>query len=276
VTDAGKNISGEGEEYKMVITIKKKEKDRLVFVIDGITPAFANTLRRMMIAETPTLAIHTVEITKNMSALYDEIIAHRLGLLPIKTDLKSYNTKEECKCKGKGCAMCQLDFSLKVSGPCMVMASDLVSKDPKCVPVHPDTPIVPLEKNKKLELTAKAKLGKGKEHMKFSPGLVYYRAYPSIEVKNCTEPKKCVEVCPKKVFREENNKLKIVNLEECDLCNACVDACGGCINVSQEENKFMFFIESWGQLSPKEILLKALDALDEKVDEFAKDLKKLK
>lgn len=272
--DAGRNISEGGGEYKVGIKIIKNEKDKMVFSIDGISPAMANTLRRMMIAEVPTLAICNVEFTKNMSALYDEIIAHRLGLIPIKTDLKSYNFSEECKCKGKGCAMCQLGLTLKATGPCVVKASDLESKDPKCVPVHPDMPIVTLEKGAKLELNAIAKLGKGKEHVKFSPGLVYYRAYPKIKILKDNE--KCMEVCPKKVFKMEGQKLKVADLEACDLCNACVESYKDSVDINYEEGKFIFFIESWGQMSLKNIMLTSLDMLNEKLDEFAKDLKKSK
>ncbi|MBU1204249.1 MAG: DNA-directed RNA polymerase subunit D [Nanoarchaeota archaeon] len=260
----------------MTITTLKKEKNKLIFTIQGINYVTANTLRRIMTAEVPTLAVETVEFTKNMSVLYDEVIAHRIGLIPIKTDLKSYNLREECKCKGKGCAMCQLKFSLKVAGPCTVMSSELKSKDPKCTPAYPDMPIVTLEKNKKLELTATAKLGKGKEHTKFIPGLVYYRAYPKIQIKSCNEPEKCARACPKKILEVKNQKLIVTRIEECDLCNACSNACPDCITTGQEQDKFIFFIESWGQLSPKEIFLKAIIVLNKKVDEFAKDLKKSK
>ncbi len=61
-----------------------------------------------MTEEVPTMAIEDVEFRKNNSILYDEIIAHRLGLVPLKTDLKSYNLPEKCKCKGEGCARFQL------------------------------------------------------------------------------------------------------------------------------------------------------------------------
>jgi len=260
----------------MEIKILKKEKNKLVFTIREISPAIANTLRRIMSVETPTLAIRTVEFIKNMSPLYDEIIAHRLGLIPLKTDLKSYNLPEECKCKGKGCALCQLKLSLKATGPCTVMASDLKSKDPKVSPVYPDMPIITLEKNKKLELVATAGLGKGKEHAKFSPGLIYYRAYPRIQIKECKEPQKAVEVCPKKILKLENHKLKITNVEECDMCGACVDACKQGIKITPEQDKFIFFIESWGQLTPKEIVLESLEVLRKKVDAFSKELKKSK
>src|SRR3990167_7411824 len=90
-----------------------KEQGKLSFILKDSDPIFANTLRRLMIDEVPTMAIEEVEFSKNNSILYDEIVAHRLGLIPLKTDMKSYNLPEKCKCKGEGCARCQLKLTLK-------------------------------------------------------------------------------------------------------------------------------------------------------------------
>ena len=57
------------------------------FTLSGASTAFANAFRRAMIGEVPTLAIEDVRIYDNTSALFDEMLAHRLGLIPIKTDL---------------------------------------------------------------------------------------------------------------------------------------------------------------------------------------------
>src|SRR3989344_9673583 len=165
----------------MEIQVLNNKDNKLSFLIKGINPPLTNALRRTIIAEVPVLAIDEVEFQKNTSALYDEILAHRLGLIPIKTDLKSYNTKEECKCKGKGCALCELKLTLdKEDGT--VYSGDLKSTDPKATPVYSDMPIVELIKKQKIELEATAILGQGKTHMKFSPGLCYYRGYPQFVV----------------------------------------------------------------------------------------------
>ena len=93
--------------------------------------AYLNTIRRFMMEEVPVMAIEDVEFKKNSSVLYDEIIAHRLGLLPLSTDFKSYTLPEKCSCKGEGCARCQLKLTLKGKGPGTVYASDIKTKDPK-------------------------------------------------------------------------------------------------------------------------------------------------
>jgi DNA-directed RNA polymerase subunit D len=98
--------------------------------------------------------------------LYDEMIAHRLGLVPLTTDLKSYNLPQKCTCKGAGCAKCQLKVSLKAKSAGLVLSSEIKTKDPEVKPVFDDIPVVKLLKGQDLELTATAVLGKGKEHAK--------------------------------------------------------------------------------------------------------------
>src|SRR3989344_2313138 len=101
----------------MNIKLIEKKKDSISFLAKNITAQFANSLRRTILDEVPTMAINTVKISKNSSALYDEMIAHRLGLIPLKSDIKGYELKQDCKCKGEGCARCQTTLSLKAKGP---------------------------------------------------------------------------------------------------------------------------------------------------------------
>lgn len=240
----------------------------------GTDNIFANTLRRIISVDVPTLAIDEVNFYKNSSALYDEMIAHRLGMVPLKTDLKSYELRSECKCKGEGCAKCQLNFTLNCKGPCTVYSKDLKSQDPKIKPVYDDIPIVKLMKDQNLELEASAKLGIGKEHIKFSPGLVFFRNYPEIEIKKEDKATKCIKACPKGVFEQKGKNIVIKDVTKCDLCEACVEACGSdVIQIKASNEDFIFELESWGQLSPREILDEALNVIDKKMDEFSKKLK---
>jgi len=259
----------------MEIKIINQKDDSLDLAIDGIDNVMANTLRRLMLAEVPTLAIEEIEFQKNGSALYDEILAHRIGLIPLKTDLKSYNLKEECKCKGEGCALCQVELTLDVTGPATVNSGELKCKDPAVKPVFDNIPIVKLIKGQKLKLSATAVLGKGKTHMKFSPGWFYYQQYPEIKIGNVKKENEIKDICPTNVFEVENEKLKVKHLENCTLCNACMEKDEN-IEVSGSKDKFIFHMESWGQLDNKEIFLKALDIFDKKLNEFEKELKKSK
>ncbi len=278
MTAAGKKVVNVAGESKMEVRLLEKTKDgKVSFLLKNSDVFYANTLRRLMIEEVPVMAIEDVEFRENSSALYDEILAHRLGLIPLKTDLKSYNLPEECTCKGKGCAKCTLKLTLKAKGPGIVYASDLKSKDPKIKPVFPKMPIVELFKDQKIKLEATAILGKGIDHAKFSPGLFFYKNKPVVEIsKECDNCGVCIESCPKNIFVMKNKKVEIDKdkLLDCHLCNACLDVCPkNAISVEADDKDIIFNIESFGQLSPREIVVKAVDIFDKKLKEFDKLLK---
>ena len=261
-----------------LLKLDKKQK-KLSFTLKNATPAFANAIRRNAIEEVPVMAIEDVEFRNNSSVIYDEIIAHRLGLIPLTTDLESYNLPDKCKCGGKGCAQCQLKLILKVRGQGTVYSSDIKSTDPKVKPAYQKIPIVKLLKGQKLEFEATAILGRGKEHTKWSPGLVYYKNMPLINInKQCKNPEVIVEQCPQNVFEVKNNKLTLNkdNSLKCHLCNACVDICEpkGAITLDKTDKDFIFYVESWGQLSCKGIIDESLKIIKDTSNEFIKEIKK--
>ncbi len=258
----------------MELKILEKNNDKITFVLGEINYAIANALRRAVNSEVCTLAIEDVQIKKNSSALYDEMLAHRLGLTPLKTDLKSYTKIEECKCKGKGCAHCNLILTLKVKGPCNVYASDLKSTDPKVCAVYPNMLIAKLLKNQEINLEATAILSNGKNHAKFSPGLAYYHGYPNIKTRADKISSKIADACPVNILEVSNGKLKVKDAEKCTLCKACEE--DRTVEANGDESKFIFSIESWGQLSAKEILTEAVNAMNSKLDEFEELIKKIK
>jgi len=163
----------------MKVSNLKKDKGSITFTLEGATPAFANIIRRSMICWVPTLAIEDINLFENSSALYDEIIAHRIGMIPIKTDLKTFKLLDECSCKGKGCVRCQVTFTLVKKGPCTVSSGDLKSSDSKATVADPNIPIVNLIEGQKMKLEAIAVLGQGKEHAKWQPGVISYKYEPN-------------------------------------------------------------------------------------------------
>lgn len=253
----------------MAIKLLEKKENKIKFVLDKATPELANALRRAASFEVPVLAIEDVYFLKNSSALYDEIIAHRLGLIPLK-GAKGYVLPAKCTCKGKGCAKCSVKAKLKVKGPATVTAADLKFKDPSVKPVYPDMPIVKLLENQELELDAVAVLGIGREHVKWSPGLAFYQGYPSISInqKDLKNPNIAVEACPRNVFEVSGTKLVVKNLENCNLCMACTQKTKGAVKVTSEDGKFIFTLESWGQRSPKDILTEACKILKKQLGEL--------
>ena len=149
-----------------------KSEDKIIFIVHGINHSIANAIRRSVL-EIPTMAIEFVEFYKNDSALYDEVLAHRLGLIPLRAP-KTFFFREECNCKGKGCAQCTAIFKLKARGPGTVYSSELKGKSAEVV--YKEMPITILAKDQELELVAEAILGIGKNHAKFTPELLWFNA----------------------------------------------------------------------------------------------------
>lgn len=158
----------------MSVTMKDN-KTECSFTFKGTHNTIVNSIRRTILDEVPTFAIEDVEIVVNGSPLYDETLAHRLGLVPIVTDLKSYNLKSECKCGGVGCALCEVKMTLKADEAGYVNSSSIKSDDPKIIPADTEIPITKLFGDKKLEVNARAVLGRGIEHVKWSPAHTYLK-----------------------------------------------------------------------------------------------------
>jgi len=257
---------------------KKDEEKSISFILKSTNTTFANLLRRYIIEKVPTMAIEDVEFKENSSALYDEIVAHRLGLIPLSTDLKSYEKITNCKCEGKGCNRCTLKLTLKAEGPKTVCASEIKSKDPKVKPVYPKTPIAKLLKDQKIEVLATAVLGQGTDHAKFSPGFAGYKLKPEVKIlKNIKNAEEVTKSCPVNVFNLKNNNLTIDkdNMMKCHLCNQCVEIADPDTAVQIEEGPDIIFdVESWGQLSCKDTVLAAMDEYSNDLNDFEELFKK--
>ncbi|MBR9700219.1 DNA-directed RNA polymerase subunit D [Candidatus Woesearchaeota archaeon] len=254
----------------MEVRLLEKSKDglKIKFLVKGVTDYFANTLRRSILEEVPTMAIEDVDFKKNNSILYDEIVSHRLGLLPLKTNLKSYNLPAECKCKGEGCARCQAVITLRTSKVGNVTAADLKSKDTSIVPIYPEMIITKLLKGQNLEFEAKAVLGKGKVHSKWSPGLIFYYNEAKITVNNDDKLlEKFKEKYPPHVF-DNNGKIDRNRINTSELIDAC-EGVSRLVVVERKEDSFVFVLESWGQLPPKVIIQEAISQVQNQLDELA-------
>lgn len=249
------------------------------FTLAGASPAFANALRRAMISDVPTLAIEDVRIYDNTSALFDEMLAHRLGLIPIKTDLAAYIPRAGCSCDGAGCTGCTVTYTLSAEGPKMVMSGDLIPQDPKAVPVQDNIPIVKLVKGQKLVLEAKAVVDTGKVHAKWQPTLVCgYKNHPVITISDaCDACGMCVDECPREILAVDGKKVAVIEgrLPECSMCRLCERACIAtgigdepAIKVGAEPDRFIFVVEGDGSLPAKEIMQRALQNIRQKSDEL--------
>ena len=262
----------------MKIRIIEMDGNFMRFVVEGIDPSLANTLRRIILSEVPTMAIDEVVIIENSSVLHNEILALRLGLIPLKTDLDSYNLPEECSCKSEfGCPLCRSTLTLDVQakdGVRTVYSGDLIPEDPDVAPVSDKIPIVKLAPGQRVRLEAYAKLGRGKDHAKWQPvSLCIYRYMPQIKIdeERCNACGRCVEICPKRILVEKGGKIEVENLMECTLCRDCVEACGEkppAIKVSWDPKTFIFDLESTGTLPVERIMIEAFKVFDKKFSDF--------
>jgi DNA-directed RNA polymerase subunit D len=223
--------------------------EKLVLKLEA-NESLANAIRRS-ISEVPTLAIDEVEIYKNDSALYDEMVAHRLGLVPLVTE-KSMNEKTK------------VEFKLSKTGPCTVYSGDLEGNGEI---VESKIPITLLGKDHRLELIATATLGKGINHAKYIPGLAYYRHI--IEVKSTPETDKVVQQW-KGLIKAEKKGSKWT----CDLNEAQITAIEQIDkSLMSDSNEILFVIESYGNMPAKDIFIKSIEALEDNLDHFAKAFK---
>ncbi|CAN0335685.1 unnamed protein product [Pylaiella littoralis] len=240
------------------VEIVDLREDYVEFVLSNTDTSVANALRRVMIAEVPTMAIDLVTIHDNSSVLQDEFLSHRLGLIPLAADHgKQYEYNYDCDCEDY-CHKCSAVFTLDVSWekkslgrpehmrdqPVLVTSADLVGTDPELRPVHfapsdqtnsdisQDAGIViaKLAKGQRMQLTAVAKKGIAKEHAKWSPvAVATYKFEPIIEINEekealLTPEQKAefVEICPAKVYGRDE-KTGTIFVEHRDMCMYCDD-----------------------------------------------------
>jgi DNA-directed RNA polymerase subunit D len=255
----------------------EKGERNIKFVVDDVTPAFANSLRRIIMGEIPVLAIEDVDFYNNDSILYDEVIAHRLGLVPLIFDQKAFKFKDDCSCKGKGCSNCQVVLVINKNGPSVVYTKDMKSSDVSVKPLFEEIPIVELNEGQVLKAEGTAILGLGKDHAKFQAAVAGYRYYPAATLNgNVKNPEACVKVCPKNALMISGGKAKVT--VDCDLCQECANACDpkGALEVKGKPDKVIFNVESVSGLNAGQIIIQALDILKKMAKDFEKEIGKLK
>lgn len=256
--------------------IISRKNGKMGFIMKNANPKIANAIRRAIISELPALAIEEVYFTENSSSLYDEIIAHRIGLIPIKAKreaIEAMNFKESCSCSGKGCANCEVNFQLEKNGPCVVYSHDLKS-DSNDFEAVKGIPIIKLGESQRISLIAKAILGNARKHAKWQSAIASYSYYPVIEInENCIACEECVKACPRNVFdvvrKKDKEEIKAARILDCILCKACVEACEyNAIAVEGDDTKFIFFVESLNSADPKEVFLAACKIIKNKAKEL--------
>ena len=144
-TDLDQNFDATGAPYadgSNKIKILEHSRYSVKFELLQTDLAVANALRRIMISEVPTLTIDLVEVRENTSALHDEFIAHRLGLVPLQSEnVDQFQTSEECMCLSL-CPKCSVNFKLHVVCQSDRDQAEVSSKS--IAPCDLDNPTIPV------------------------------------------------------------------------------------------------------------------------------------
>lgn len=266
----------------MDIKVVESTSEILVAEVKGVTPGFLNALRRTMLSQVPKLALEDITIYDNTSALFDEMVAHRLGLLPVPTDLNAFIRRSECTCSGEGCANCTVLFTLSKEGPCTVYSGDLTpAADAKFRIVDPKVPIVKLLEGQRLMLEAGAILGSGEQHAKWQVvNACGYMEYPILKVGQLT-PKmleKVQKTMPEGVVAIEGNTLRILDpLKAVNFLRGMQELFPEApIEIGREADRWVLRIETDGALAPVVALRKAISLMMEKLKWVEAEVPKLK
>jgi DNA-directed RNA polymerase II subunit RPB3 len=284
------------------VRLLELDRERITFVLSNTDASVANALRRVMIAEVPSLAIDLVEITVNTSVLHDEFLAHRLGLIPLQShNIDQFSFTRDCQCEGE-CAACAVKFQLRVKNESSevldVTTHHLVAIGPnpfEVAPVHDVVSgdhivICKLGKNQEINLTCVARKGIGKEHAKWSPVAVATFAYdPDVELNarlvdelTDSQRKSLYESCPKGVFGydERHRAVSVDDPQQCIFCEECINYAAdiqkpGLVTVRMKEGRFIFKVETTGVLAPEDIVESALRILTQKFGTLDDELRPL-
>lgn len=268
----------------MELKVRENNEMTAVFEVSGVNPSFLNSLRRTLLSQVPKLAIDDVTIYDNTSALFDEMVAHRLGLLPVPTDLNQFVRRSECPtCSGEGCSNCTVLYTLSKEGPCMVLSGDLTpAADQKFRIVDPKVPIVKLLEGQRIMLEAGAVLGTGVEHAKWQAvTAVGYTEYPVVKINGNLSQQALERVnrtAPAGALAVEGGTVRVLDPVKAvtflrSLKELHADAP---IEISHENDRWIFTIETDGSLSPVVALRRALSMMMEKLKWVEAEVPKLK
>ena len=263
------------EEYEVQFVDRDDRSAR--FVVRPITPAFANGIRRAMIADVPTFSIDNVRVIENSSVMFDEQIGLRLGLVPLTTPPGEFEIGDE------------VTLSLDVQGPSRedpeetktAYSGDLVSSDPMVGPADDNIPIIDLKAEQRLEIEVDAVLDVGRDHAKHQVGVaVGYRHLQQVEVvgdkgefddgephilRGVIEETAAEHAVPTDGGEAENGELVPTEAFDNDLTNRYP---GKEVEVHDVENAFVFHVETDGSFSADDLVVQSVGTLENRAQEL--------
>lgn len=293
--------------------------NRMKILIEDVDASQVNALRRAIMADVPKMAISKVmftlgvnqdnnrgEIFESVNALPDEVIAHRLAMVPIPTQPdEGMVFPEACEnCMDlaeddKGCPMCQVLYTLNVQGPSsdsdepfrVVRAGDLTNVSDPVFDISEEMqsiPITYLAQGQFLEFIAFATLGRGRDHAKWSAAsAVTFQPLYEAELK---KPKKASVLFNLDLKTSDGRPIdaKLFTNKKCsdvstvlDLEKALHQVGNGtgrdadfddAIVLNKVEGSFVFSYETDGSLAPEAVFNAAIEELKSRFTNLGEDL----
>ncbi|MDR0309945.1 MAG: DNA-directed RNA polymerase subunit D [Candidatus Methanoplasma sp.] len=273
----------------MEIEIREMEATRGSFILKNSSPAMANALRRTMLVDIPKMAIDKVEFHlgpimaddkeyESVTPLFDEIVAHRLGMVPVPTDHELFTFQEECACGGEGCPSCTIMYSLNKIGPCTVLSGDMTPLgNQELAAKDAFIPIVELTDGQAVLIYATAVMGTARKHVKWQAAFgVGYKYLPIVTIDESRagdiSTLRSIEVCPRGVFEIKSGKLKVRDVLNCGMCRECEVISRGAVKVDSNDISFYFKYETDGSLTAQQVLDTALKILSKQSEDFFKNI----
>ncbi len=243
-----------------------------------------NAIRRAALEYVPSMAVDFVYFRTNTSVLHDEIIAHRIGMLPLYSEeaIRKYKEPEKCMSpESENDPECYAILTLEAEAGedeiRTVYSGELKPfTDPSVRPITDKVPIVVLGPGQRIELEAYARLGRGVEHIKWSPATVAVSTYVAkinIDRDACNLCGSCARFCPTKAIRIESGDL-IIDEDKCTLCRQCVRVCSNdAVSLGSRPNEYRLYIESSGALRPETIVVEAVKEVIRRLDSLLDKVK---
>ncbi|KAH3900994.1 DNA-directed RNA polymerase II core subunit RPB3 SCDLUD_002459 [Saccharomycodes ludwigii] len=258
------------------VKIREVTRENVDFILSNVDLAMANSLRRVMIAEIPTLSIDSVEIEVNTSVLADEFLSHRLGLIPLQSaDVDDLVYNRDCYCEDY-CDRCSVVLTLHAIGESesttnvyardLVITSNLMGRNIGA-PIIVDKDgngslLCKLRKGQELKVKCVAKKGIAKEHAKWgATSAIEFEYDPWNKLKHTD------------YWYEQDARQEWPLSKNCEYEDAPND--DELFDYKAKPNNFYMNVETVGSLTPDQVVLRGIKTLQDKVADILFSLKKM-
>ena len=281
----------------MKVKLRKNEKFFTQVEFKDVNYSFVNSIRRSLVSMVPCLAIHEVDFHmgslgayvdeetgeekeyESISAMFNEIVAHRIGMLPIPTDEKTVEAFAESI--GDDSKQPDIMYSLHKQGPCTVYSGDLepVNGDASLVIPETSVPIVKLAEGQAILVYAKAKMGTAKQHAKWQTVVAprFYQA-PTLSISSGKGSKTVIDTVGKEYFKKKGKNYVI---EDPVLAHEAIkkaeslwndEDAKNAMTITRNKTHFILEFETTGAMEAKLALEQALKSLDSHCKDFMTSL----